>query len=50
MVFTKCDLRLKGWPEHGREDKALRALVANWRRLTPSVRGAILELVSSGEA
>jgi hypothetical protein len=36
-----------GWPEMGREDEALCELVANWRRLTPSVRDQILELVRS---
>jgi hypothetical protein len=37
-----------GWPEHGREDEAFRELVANWHRLTPSVRAAILVVVRGG--
>ena len=31
-----------------REDAELRELVANWHRLTPSVRVAIMELVRGG--
>jgi len=37
-----------GWPEHGREDEALRELVANWYRLTPSVRTTIMDLARRG--
>jgi len=44
------EMRPEGRPEHGREDEALRELVANWRRLTPSVRDQILELVRSCRA
>ena len=38
------DIAPGGWAEHGREDVALRELVANWHRLTPSVRTAIMDL------
>ena len=43
----KCgyDTALGGWPEMGREDEALRELVANWHCLTPSVRAAIIDLI-----
>jgi len=37
-----------GWPEHGREDEALRELVANWHLLTPVVRQKIIRLVRGG--
>ena len=33
----------------GRDDEAVRELVANWHRLTPSVRDAIMELVRSSQ-
>jgi hypothetical protein len=36
-----------GRPEMGREE-ALRELVANWHCLTPSVRGAIIDLMRCG--
>jgi hypothetical protein len=36
-----------GWPEHGREEEALPDLVANWHRLTPSVRTAWIWLVAA---
>jgi len=39
-----------GWPEHGQEDEALRELVANWHRLTPSDRDAIMERLQCGES
>ena len=41
--------RRMGWPEHGREDESLRELVANWHRLTPSVREAIMILVRNSQ-
>jgi hypothetical protein len=48
-TFSKgsYDITGGGWPEKGRVDEALRELVANWRRLTPSVRHAIMALVPS---
>jgi len=33
-----------GWPEMGREDEALRELVANWHCMTPSVKTTIMDL------
>ena len=39
-----------GWPELGRDDEALCELIANRRRLTPSVKDQILELVRSCRA
>jgi hypothetical protein len=36
---------LLGWPEMGREDEALLEHVANWHRLTPSVKDAIVALL-----
>ncbi len=42
------DYATSGWPEHGREDEALRELVANWHRLTPSVKDAIMGLLRGG--
>jgi hypothetical protein len=39
--YGKC---LLGWPEMGREDEALRELVANWHCLTPSVKTIIMDL------
>jgi hypothetical protein len=46
-ICPKCgyDTALSGWLEMGREDEALRELVANWHCLTPSVRAAIIELI-----
>jgi hypothetical protein len=41
-------MRPVGWPEHGREDEAVRELVANWHLLTPFVRAAIMELARGG--
>ena len=32
-------MRPDGWPEHGREDEAIRQLVASWHRLTPCASG-----------
>jgi hypothetical protein len=43
------EMRPGGWPEHGREDEALRELAANWRRLAPSVREKIMELVRTSQ-
>ena len=49
-ICPKCgyDTALSGWPEMGREDESLRGLVANWHRLTSSVRDAIMELLRGG--
>jgi hypothetical protein len=46
-VCPKCgyDMTLSGWPEMGREEEALRELVASWHGLTPSVRAAIIDLI-----
>jgi hypothetical protein len=50
-VFTNIclafgyDMASGGGPEHGREDDVLCELVANWHRLTPDVRAAIMQLV-----
>jgi hypothetical protein len=41
------DMDRGAWPEHGRDCEALRELVANWHRLAPGVRDAIMELVRS---
>ncbi len=38
-----------GWPEHGREDEALKELVAAWHGLAPEVREKILELVRTSQ-
>jgi hypothetical protein len=43
------DMASDGRPEMGREEEALRELVANWHRLAPSVRDAIMALVRSCE-
>jgi hypothetical protein len=43
-----CDEFRVGLSEGCREDEALRELVGNWHRLTPSVRAAIMELARSG--
>jgi hypothetical protein len=43
------EMRPEGWPEHGRESEALRELVANWHRLSPEVRGMIMELVRTSQ-
>jgi len=40
-------MRQEGWPEHGREDEALRELVARWHGLTPEVRQRIMEVARS---
>jgi len=37
-------MRSEGWPEHGREDEALRKVIADWHCLTPEVRAAIIDL------
>ncbi len=44
-VCTKCgyDTPRGGWPEMGREDEALCALVANWHGLTHSERSRLME-------
>ena len=41
---TLCEKRCAALSELCRDDEALRELVVNWQRLSPSVRGAILEL------
>jgi hypothetical protein len=41
------DMIGSGWPEHGREDVALRELVASWHSLTPFVRANIVDLPRS---
>jgi hypothetical protein len=38
-----------GWPEHGREDEALRELVAAWHGLAPEVGEKIMALVQTGD-
>jgi len=43
------DMVRGGWPEHGREDEALRELVSNWHRLSPSVRDAIMAQVRTSQ-
>jgi hypothetical protein len=49
-ICSKCgyDMASSGWPEHGREDEALRELVSNSHRLSLSVMHAIMELVRAG--
>ena len=46
-LCAKCgyEMRPGGWPEHGREDEALRELVAAWHGLAPKVREKIVEPV-----
>ena len=39
------DIATGGWPEYGREDEALRELVAAWHCLTPEVRDEIMAMV-----
>ncbi len=43
------EMRSEGRPEHGREDEALRELLANSHRLAPDVRQRVMELVRSGQ-
>ena len=46
-ICPKCSYNMTpgGWPEMGREEEALRELVATWHCLTPSVRAAIIDLI-----
>jgi hypothetical protein len=49
-IFPKCGYNMApgSWPEMGREDEALRELVATWHCLTPSVRATIMDLARRG--
>ena len=40
------DMALGGWPEHGRDDAALRELVAAWHGLATEVREKIIDVGS----
>jgi hypothetical protein len=50
-IYSRCgyDMASGDWPEHGREDEALRELVSNWHRLSPSGRDAIMAQVRTSQ-